>query len=772
MNYDNIPKYIRDNGQFCLWRYEERNAKSTKVPYQVNGSKARPNNPSTFTTFESVMKSVAKFDGIGLGIFGGISAIDVDHCIDEDGNFSELAQNIVTIFDGCYIEKSPSRRGLRILFLTTDFSYDKSRYYIHHPHLGLEVYVSGATHKYVTLTGDVVNQGGVFEANDELQLLLDTYMVKHEQPVTNSVTIEPCSYLSDNEVISKAMNSTNGDKFADLWNGKIPMDKSHSDADMALAMHLAFWCGKDLEQMDRLFRRSGLFRDKWNRQQSGSTYGRLTLEKAIGKVSTVYQPIFQVEDEFSVVEGTTLEELKPFSNNRYSCTDIGNSNLFADYYQNIARYVPERKQWFIYDGKAWQSDIGNLKVMKLCKKLANQLMHYALSIHDENIRKTYIDFAKKWQLRRSREIILKDAQDVHPLSMSEFDSDIYLLNCQNGTLDLKNNRFYSHRATDYITKVAGVHYKPDATCERWEKFIDEVMSSDKEKSEFLQKSLGYALTGDTRYETMFILFGATTRNGKGTSMETFLRICGDYGKTARPETIGMKVNNSSTAPSEDVARLAGARFVNISEPDKKLTLSAALLKTLTGNDTINARFLHENSFDFKPQFKIFTNTNHLPIVTDLTLLTSGRVKIIPFERHFEEWEQDKGLKAEFSKEENLSGILNWVLQGYEKLQQTGFEVPTSVKEATLAYHRENDKMGQFIDERLIADGNGEERTSEIYFAYQEWCRENGYYPENARNFKAAVSSVGTIVRKRPRRGGDKTTLLIGYQLIRGQEFLS
>lgn len=103
----------------------------------------------------------------------------------------------------------------------------------------------------------------------------------------------------------------------------------------------------------------------------------------------------------------------------------------------------------------------------------------------------------------------------------------------------------------------------------------------------------------------------------------------------------MKINSSGSAPSEDVARLVGARFVNISEPDKKLVLSAALLKSLTGNDTINARFLHENSFDFRPQFKIFINTNHLPMVTDLTLITSGRVKIIPFERHFEEWEQTR-----------------------------------------------------------------------------------------------------------------------------------
>ena len=254
-------------------------------------------------------------------------------------------------------------------------------------------------------------------------------------------------------------------------------------------------------------------------------------------------------------------------------------------------------------------------------------------------------------------------------------------------------------------------------------------------------------------------------------METFLRICGDYGRTSRPETIGIKSNGNSSAHSEDVARLAGARFVNISEPDKKLTLSAALLKTLTGSDTINARFLHENSFDFKPQFKIFTNTNHLPTVTDLTLLTSGRVKIIPFERHFAPHERDHGLKHEFFRQENLSGILNWVLEGYQMLCKTGLDMPKSVQDATLAYHRENDKVGLFIEERLVEDGTCEERTSDIYFAYQSWCRENGYYAENARNFKAALSNVGEIVRKRPRIGGEKTTVFVGYKLLRGIEFL-
>ncbi len=761
--YEKFPQYLKDNARFCVWKQETGKG---KVPYQANGKRAKANKENTFTDFKKALDVVDKFDGLGIGIFNKISAIDIDDCIDGNGKCSDMARDIMNIFKDSYIEKSPSGKGIRIIFLVNNFSYCKNSYYINNQKLGLEVYVAGNTNKYVTITGHVINQGKILQANNKLQVLLDKYMQRPKMN-TSIANKESSSYLTDKSVIEKASASATGGKFKALWKGDISNYPSQSEADLALCSILAFWCGRDINQMDRLFQQSGLMRDKWHRVQSGSTYGQITLEKAIAITKETYDPSggrTSAGEDFMADKLMDLGKMEPFKNPRYYNTDIGNSNLFADYYKSVARYVPERKKWFVYDGRVWRSDTGNLKVMKLCKNLANKLMYYALSIKDENLRKTYIKSAGKWQERRTREIILRDAGDVYPLSMSEFNKDIYLLNCLNGTLNLTDGNFYPHKASDYITKIAGVNYDPKAVCNRWIDFIDEVMCGDKEKAEFFQKSLGYALTGDTRYESMFILFGATTRNGKGTSMETFLNICGDYGRTSRPETIGMKINSSSSAPSEDVARLAGARFVNISEPDKRLVLSAALLKSLTGNDTINARFLHENSFDFRPQFKIFINTNHLPTVTDLTLLTSGRVKIIPFERHFEEWEQDKNLKNLFSKKENLSGILNWVIEGYRKLQTDGLKVPDSVKEATYDYHKENDKIGLFVEERLIKDANAEERTSALYFAYQSWCRDNGYYTENARNFKSSLASIGRIARKRPKAGGNMTTLLIGYKL--------
>jgi len=241
-------------------------------------------------------------------------------------------------------------------------------------------------------------------------------------------------------------------------------------------------------------------------------------------------------------------------------------------------------------------------------------------------------------------------------------------------------------------------------------------------------------------------------------------VMGDYGSTVRPETISMKQNVSSQNPTEDIARLAGIRFANISEPSKGLLLNAAQVKSMTGNDTLNARFLHENSFDFRPQFKIFMNTNYLPVITDITLFSSGRIMIIPFERHFEDSEQDKTLKPLFQKPENQSAILNWLLEGHRKLESEGLMLPQSVAFATKRYQHDSDKIALFIEDELEPDAHGEERTSVVYARYQKWCDANGCYAENMRNFKQAIAVYGRIERKRPNSGGEQTTMFVGYKL--------
>lgn len=784
VNFVNIPADLKASCRFCVWKMEKgkgRSARLTKVPYDpATGRKAQSNNAATFSDFNTVIKTYAMggYDGIGIRVDNGIGAFDIDHCIREDGSLNDVAASVLGIFKDAYVERSPSGTGLRGFFhVDADFNFDKTIYYINNRTLGLEVYLAGATNRFVTVTGNKYREGTVPTDMPALQTLLDTLMKRKSQVVNTH--IEPCSYLSDEEVLEHAGKSANGERFIDYYEGNWQKYfDNQSDADMGFLSMLAFWCGCDEEQIDRIFRTSGMMRPKWDRQQAGTTYGAISIRNAVSTCRAIYLPvdpqdITDAGDEFKNLDGeevdynpdlsqirTTLDEMQPQSNPRYGRDEIGVGNMFADYFKGVARYNRDRGIWYVYDGTVWRADTGGLKVAELAKLLADRLLTYAIKIKEEDTRKRFIDRIRKLQQRKHRETMLKDAKSVYPLAMSFFDRDIYLFNLANGTLNLRTLEFREHRAEDYLTKISPVVYDPEADCPRWTQFMEEVMQGDEERIRYIRKALGYALSGGTRMECLFILYGATSRNGKGTMMETFLRIMGDYGRNADPALLAMKFNAQSNGPTEEVARLAGSRFVNISEPEKKLTMDAAFTKRMTGNDSITARFLHENSFEFRPNFKIFINTNHLPNITDLTLFDSGRIKIIPFNRHFEEEEQDKGLKAFFAEEENMSGIFNWLLEGHRLFEREGLAMPKSVLEATDAYHKESDRMAQFFT-ACIADAPGKElRTSAMYTRYQEWCKENGYRPESMKNFKPAIDRKYTIVKKRPADGSGSATPMV------------
>ena len=459
-----------------------------------------------------------------------------------------------------------------------------------------------------------------------------------------------------------------------------------------------------------------------------------------------------------------LSQLRPELNPRYRQSDLGNGYLFADIFRDRARFVTERRCWFVYDGRVWKPDTEGHAVRELCKELANALIDYSLTLAGEKARTDYYRFASRWQKSSVRATVLDEAASVNPVSVDCFDRDDYLFNCLNGTLDLKTRELKPHSSDDFLTLCAGVSYDPQARCERWERFISEVMSGDGEKSLFLQKSLGYTLSGDTGEECFFILYGPTTRNGKSTCLETYRQLLGDYGAVCQPDTISQKRNPDGSKASPDVARLRAVRFAGVSEPDSAMTLSASLIKTLTGNDAVCARFLHENDFEFRPRFKIFINTNYLPRVTEASLFASGRVKVLEFARHFTEEERDPGLKQFFTRPESLSGILNWCLDGLRLYGETGLTPPSSVREATDQYRHDSDKISRFVEEELVAGFDYEVPTAEAYERYKTWCFAGGYHAETHTFFTQRMKTVALVERKRPRGGGEKTAVIIGYRL--------
>ena len=778
--YEDLPQAIKDSELFCNWVKAERQGKVVKIPTLPDGRYGDVSDDSKFGDFKSRVDALSTNPGLcGIGIkVKRFIYLDIDDCV-VDGHLDSRAERVLKLLGSrCYAEYSPSGHGLRIAIRADGFTYDKDRYYIKNPKEHIEVYAPGATNRFVTFTGNAIQKYDLSEdAAEELMQVLEEFMVRTQTHVTpKNSTNRGHSYLTDDEVIDKATTAVNCFEFNALWEGDALYETGadHSSLDLSLCTRLAFWCGGDAEQIDRLFRESALMRDKWDSKRGDTTYGEMTIQKAIAGCTDFYNPnhirVNAAEDFNAFVD--MLSELNTISNPRYRWTDQGFGRLLADLIKHKARYLPERKAWVVYDGTRWVVDVGAMKVMELAKDIADALILYAVSIPDEDKKTEFLKKAHKWQDRRFREIYIREAQSVYPVMMREFDADRFLFNCVNGTLDLRTLEFREHDPEDRITKISPVTYDADAHCQRFDDFISEIMSGDKDKAKYLQKALGYAITGDTKYECMFFLYGETTRNGKGTLMESILHVMGDYGLSVRPETIALKTSVNSQNPTEDIARLAGIRFANISEPQRGLLINAAQVKSMTGNDTLNARFLHENSFDFKPQFKLYVNTNYLPVITDMTLFTSGRVLIVPFDRHFEEWEQDKDLKSTFAMPETQSAILNWLIEGYRLLLNEGFAPPVSVKDATAAYFHDSDKVAQFAEDRLEEYPGGEVRTSLVYDSYKQWCMENGCLCENSKNFNLELRKFGTVVRRRPKSGGEKTTLLLNYKLCDFKEFLS
>lgn len=431
----------------------------------------------------------------------------------------------------------------------------------------------------------------------------------------------------------------------------------------------------------------------------------------------------------------------------FAPNDRGNSELFSILFGDVCRYNTTAREWYIYRDGYWQEDTGGMLTARLAKDMHRQLIRYSATITDEGKQKAFLDNLNKMSRLNVRENMIKDARESNCFKAEELDRDIWLFNCKNGTYDLKNGCFREHSPNDLISKISNVVYDEAADCPEFLKFFNEILLGDADKIKFLQTVFGYSLTGDTSEECFFILYGATTRNGKGTLMETIGHMMGGdagYAATAQPETFTRKKIKDSRQASGDIARLKGVRFLNVSEPEKGMQLDAALIKSMTGRDTITARHLHEREFQYVPNFKLCMNTNYLPQINDDTVFSSNRIRVVTFERHFEENEQDRKLKNRLITPENISGLFNWCLIGLERWKRDGLFIPEVVKSATAQYRRSNDKQSMFFNECMIADSSANVKAKDVFDVYRQWCRDNNFYSENKSNFFAGLRSKNLL----------------------------
>lgn len=461
-------------------------------------------------------------------------------------------------------------------------------------------------------------------------------------------------------------------------------------------------------------------------------------------------------------EYTLDKVLKDLHAETFETSDKGFGRLFATVYKDKHRYNPSRKDFMLYDGKRWVDDIEGLAARASAKDLSDALVRYAVGVDAEG---KYLKAVAPLCNIRNRNNMLQDSRDVYYFTNEDLDKNDYLLNLQNGTLDLSEAepRFIKHSPDLLLSKICNVEYQPGATCKEWEKFLNEIMQNDNDKIQYLQKIAGLSLTGNTEQETCFILYGSTTRNGKSTFCETLIHLLGDYALTMKPESLAVKQNMDSRQASGDIARLAGCRLCNASEPPKRMLFDTALLKSLLGRDSITARHLHQREFSFIPKFKLVINTNYLPTITDDTVFSSGRINVISFDRHFEPQEQDKHLKDKLRNKRELSGILNWCIEGLRLYRAEGLEPPQAVKNVTETYRSDSDKIGNFINECLVKSGKNS-KAKDIYNAYVKWCDDNGYGCENKGNFFAELKTKGLFMNSGTVEGKTVKNIVRGYTI--------
>ena len=477
---------------------------------------------------------------------------------------------------------------------------------------------------------------------------------------------------------------------------------------------------------------------------------------------------YAIKAKIKANEGIVSKLIELNAHRQYSLDDKGFGALFAEVYKDTCRYNATANEWYFFNGKVWVRDEGGMIVHNKAKELADGLLIYATTIEDEQQKKNYIDYVSKLGQLRFRETMVKDSRDIYFVTKSDFDKNLDLFNCQNGTLNLKTFDFMPHNSDDLLSKISNVVYEPSAHSLEWEKFINEVMQGDTEKIKYLQKILGYSLTADTNLETCFILYGATTRNGKSTLIETLLYLLGNtagYGMSMQPQTLAQKQNKDSRQASGDIARLDGCRFLNASEPPKRMIFDVGLLKNLLGRDSITARHLHEREFEFIPHFKLYINTNFLPLITDDTLFSSGRINVITFDRHFEPHEQDKDLKNRLTQSENISGIFNWCVEGLKMYYKEGAIPPQAVQQATAEYRKNSDKIGNFISECLTMTGRNT-KALDVYIKYKEWCLNNGFGVENKTNFFDELKGKNLFADRGTVNGLTVRNIVVGYDIVK------
>src|SRR5215212_1901383 len=443
---------------------------------------------------------------------------------------------------------------------------------------------------------------------------------------------------------------------------------------------------------------------------------------------------------------------------RFNLTDLGNTARLVHHHGRHLRYCWLWRKWLVWDGQRWVKDDTG-EVYRLAKDTVASIYQEAAAAPDDEARKALAKHAVRSEAgTRVKEMVDLARSDV-PVMPDELDASPDLLNTESGTIDLRTGELREHRREDLITKLAPVEYGPHATAPTWEAFLERVLPGEELRA-FVQRAVGYSATGDTSEQCMFINHGSGA-NGKSTFQEALSAALGDY--AMRTPTEMLLARRSDGVPN-DVARLKGARFVSASETEEGRRLAESRIKDLTGQDTITARFMKAEWFDFAPTHKLWLSTNHKPEIRGTDAAIWRRIRLVPWAVTIPPAEQDKKLPIALRHE--LAGILAWVVRGCLLWRREGLQAPDEVRKATGEYRAEMDVLAGFLVECCELDTGHWEYAKDLYECYKRWCDENGERPEPQRKFGGRLGERGF---QRDRGGSRGAGIWRGVRLTEGEK---
>lgn len=701
------------------------------------------NNPSTFTGYQEAVDALlqGRYDGLGVGLFDGLCAVDIDNCLSEDGTPSSLALDVIATMQS-YTETSPSGQGIRIFFRASGFDYYKSRYYTMNTSRGLEIYISGATSKFLTVTGNSQMWGGIRpieERAEALQTVLDRYMVRPQKTLQEVIrTPQTPVCLSDEEIITRAQNARNGAAFAALWSGDTSAYGSHSEADLALCNLLAFWTGGNAERVDRLFRASGLMREKWDRPQSGTTYGAQTVQKAVKDYRN----------------GGTIKNVRPGD-----FSDSGNAETF--WTVNEGRLLfSDALGWLVWNGKRWERN--DHRALTLAIELSRDMLADAQKEYraalvglaevkaDEvgpkeleratnraTSAKAYLTHAKQTRSAGKLKSMLELAKPAFVVRADDLDANPADLNTPAGIVDLTTGALRPHERTARCSQITTTS-PGEQGAQMWDAFLDTITQGNGSLRGFLQLVAGMALHGKV-YQEGLILAHGVGRNGKSTFFNALAAVLGDYAGSLDIDVFTTDKQNRGAA----LATLRGKRLVIAGELEEGRRLSVATVKKVCSTDRITIEEKYKAPETITPSHTLCLFTNHLPRVGSTDPGTWRRLIVVPFRATI----PTQGSRSNYGDilvQEAGPSILSWAVEGAVNFARNGyqFQTPDVVEEVTEAYRGRENWVGNFVAECCTLKSDARAPAGELYQAYRAWAECSGDYVRRLPDFNTAMEAAG------------------------------